>query len=199
MGKKLTDKDFLDVSEEMKNLMNFSKNDKDEDNDYAEEDTENNEQITGEVPDESINTDSSAVTDSTDKDKTKDIKPNAFAITALALAIAGIVVSFATRFKNRAIGGVALSLLGALALLILKVEIEKTIEEKMSSFSEVAILMNITFDFQPAYYMALVGFAIASVFFILAYNDELKEKSRMAANERFYVEVMQPPDTDAGA
>lgn len=188
-GKKIDTKDFTGMGKEMKDLMNLGKDNADEDSsNESDEDLLADEESTS---DESETTPTS--TENADAKKGgKDIKPNPLAIAALALAIAGIVVAFATKFKTRAIAGISISLLGALALLILKITIEKSLDDKLGDSSEFAMLISFTFEFQPAFYLALIGFAIAALLFLLAYKDDLSEEKNAATQQQYMVEVEEP-------
>lgn len=189
-GKKIDTKDFTGMGKEMKDLMNLGNDDKEDNTDTDDEEVVTDEEST---TDDNNETSTEAGDNTADKGG-KDIKPNPLAIAALALAIAGIVVAFATHFKTRAISGITISLLGALALLLLKITIEKSLDDKLGDSNEFAMLMSFTFEFQPAFYLALVGFAVAAIFFLLAYRDDLEETKREAENQKYMVE-MEPPQS----
>lgn len=105
-----------------------------------------------------------ATTDSKDK-----MKPNPFAIAAFASAIIGILVFFVTKDKMRAILGLVFSLVGAVALLLLKVTFQKALDDAMTSGkgSEFASMIKFEFDFKAGFYIALVCFVAAAVINII--------------------------------
>lgn len=111
------------------------------------------------------------------KPKFDRIKPNPVAIIAFVFAIAGIVIAFVTKEKLRAWLGFSLSVTGGVCLLLLKLMIENKLSEKLSG-TEFAMnmFMRFEFQFQPAYYIALLCYAVsAGAFLYFMKEEEQKE------------------------
>jgi hypothetical protein len=92
-------------------------------------------------------------------EKDKKIDPNPVAIVAFAFIILALVFSF---FKSRGmvITGGALSIISALSLFFIQVQITSEIQKQMGSFNFIPI----TFEFTSFYWLCILLTVIAAVF-----------------------------------
>ena len=91
--------------------------------------------------------------------KDKKIEPNALAIIAFAFVLLALVFSF---FKNRAmaITSGVISLISALSLFFIQIQITNEIQKQMGPFNFVPI----TFEFTSFYWLCLLFLTVATIF-----------------------------------